>query len=209
MPGHHHHTHDMAYDDGHGHHRHGRGSHRDDALRVRRFSSEDLQIMLLALLEDGSSHGYDLIRALEQRSEGAYSPSPGMIYPALTYIQDLGLAEVTVEGNKKSYRLSQAGIERLAAERGRAAQLFAALLHLARKTQYLRGAMAGDAADGEAGGDAAAGGSNGWLPQFVDARLALKHALMMKSGAGHDEQRRIIAILERATAEINSSEPLI
>jgi DNA-binding PadR family transcriptional regulator len=174
-------------------HHHHDGAPRDDALRVRKFSSEDLQIMLLSLLEEGASHGYDLIRALEQRSEGAYSPSPGMVYPALTYIQDLGLADVTVDGNKKSYRLSGAGLERLAAVRGRAAQLFAALLHLARKTQYLRGAMAGEAAD------------SAWLPQFVEARLALKHALMMKSGASHEEQRRIVAILERAAVDIKNA----
>lgn len=153
--------------------------------------------MLLALLEEGSSHGYDLIRALEARSEGVYSPSPGMVYPALTYIQDLGLADVTVEGNKKSYRLSAAGAEHLVSVRERAAQLFAALLHLARKVTYLRGAMDGEGADN--------GGDSGWLPGFVEARLALKRALMMKSGAGHDEQRRIMAILVRAATEIDAS----
>ena len=59
----------------------------------RKLSSNDLQLLLLALLAEKPAHGYELIRALEERSGGAYAPSPGMIYPALTYLEELGHAE--------------------------------------------------------------------------------------------------------------------
>lgn len=172
----------------------GRPGQRDDFMRGRKFSSEDLQLMLLALLAGGTSHGYELIKELQVRSEGVYTPSPGMVYPALTYLQELGLARVALDGNKKSYSLSMEGQAQLDARRARADELLAGLTHMARKMQALRGAMA-DEADQD----------GAWLPLFVDARLALKRALLLKSGAGHEEQRRIAAILQRATDDINGS----
>ena len=76
--------------------------------RGRKFTSEDLQLMLLVLLADRPSHGYELIKALDARSNGFYSPSPGMVYPALTYLEELGYVSVTLEGNRKRYELSPA-----------------------------------------------------------------------------------------------------
>ena len=60
----------------------------------RKLGSADLQLLLLALLAEKPSHGYELIKALEERSSGYYSPSPGMVYPALTYLEELGHASV-------------------------------------------------------------------------------------------------------------------
>ena len=57
-------------------------------------SAEDLQLMLLGLLEQNPSHGYELIKALGTLSNGFYTPSPGMVYPALTYLEELGYATV-------------------------------------------------------------------------------------------------------------------
>jgi DNA-binding PadR family transcriptional regulator len=161
-------------------------------MRGRKFSSDDLQLLLLALLAERPSHGYELIKALQTRTEGFYSPSPGMVYPALTYIEELGYANVSLESNKKSYSLSAEGQAYLASQQARVDELFAGIAHMARKMKYLRGAMSEEAAADE----------SGWLPEFIEARRRLKRALMMKSEASHDEQRRIAAILARATAEI-------
>src|SRR5579871_6237691 len=60
----------------------------------RKLSSADLQLLLLALLAEKPSHGYELIKALEERTTGYYSPSPGMVYPALTYLEEIGHASV-------------------------------------------------------------------------------------------------------------------
>ncbi len=59
----------------------------------RKLASDDLQLLLLALIADKPSHGYDLIKLLEERSDGYYVPSPGMVYPALTYLEEAGYAD--------------------------------------------------------------------------------------------------------------------
>jgi DNA-binding PadR family transcriptional regulator len=198
MKHHHHHPHAPHRD--HGDHkgpggRHGRG---DGFTRGRKFSSDDLQLMLLALLADSPAHGYQLIKALDERSEGVYSPSPGMVYPALTYMQELGLVSVASDGNKKSYSLAPDGQARLDSQRERADELFAGLGHMARKMHHLRGALAEESAPE---------GSDAWLPEFVEARRGLKRALLSKSSASQDEQRRIAAVLQRAIAEIEGAAP--
>src|SRR5262244_3974089 len=78
-------------------------------LAGRRLASGDLQLVLLALLAERASHGYELIKALEERSGGFYSPSPGMVYPALTWLEEVGYASVAAEGVKKLYSITDAG----------------------------------------------------------------------------------------------------
>lgn len=70
----------------------------------------DLRLLLLALIGEKPSHGYDLIRAVEERFAGAYAPSPGAVYPTLTMLeeQDLIGAEAS-EGSKRLYAITEAG----------------------------------------------------------------------------------------------------
>ena len=68
----------------------------------RKLGGDELQLLLLALLEEKPSHGYELIKLLGERSGGFYSPSPGMVYPALTYLEEIGYASVAAEGAKKA-----------------------------------------------------------------------------------------------------------
>ena len=174
-------------------HRHRLEEHGGGFGRGRRFAGEELQLLLLSQLAAKPSHGYELIKALEARSDGFYQPSPGVVYPALTFLEERGDVLGEAEGNRKSYRLTPAGEERLAAERERADELFAGLAHMARKMRHLRGAMAEEA------------GEDVWLPEFVAARRALKRALLMKSDAPPPEQKRVAAILERAVREIGGA----
>jgi DNA-binding PadR family transcriptional regulator len=150
-------------------------------------------------LEEAPRHGYELIKALADRSNGFYTPSPGMVYPALTYLEELGYATVELEGNRKRYALSDGGREYLAANRERVDLMLARLLHFARKMDLVRRAYAGEEPD-----DAAAG--SGWAPELVAARRALKRALLLRTDASQDEQRRIAEILARATAEIEQGD---
>ncbi|KVE41558.1 PadR family transcriptional regulator [Burkholderia sp. BDU5] len=169
----------------------------DDAMpRGRQFSADDLQLLLLALLAEQPSHGYELIKALDTRSSGFYAPSPGMVYPALTYLEELGYVTVQAEGNRKRYALADAGRAYLDAQRERVDLLFAKLAHLGRKMEFMRRAFAGEAPA------ASDDDTRGWLPEFVEARTALKQALFRRSSADADEQRRIAAILRRAVADI-------
>ena len=71
--------------------------------------SVDLRLVLRTLLAERPSYGYELIKALEDRSGGFYSPSPGMVYPALTWLEEVGYAAVTAEGSKKLSAITDAG----------------------------------------------------------------------------------------------------
>src|SRR3974390_683872 len=93
----------------------------------RKLASDDLQLLLLALIAEKPSHGYDLIKLLEERSGGYYVPSPGMIYPALTYLEEAGHATIEQEGTKKLYRISEEGKAHLDQNRAAADELLAQL----------------------------------------------------------------------------------
>src|SRR5580658_6813721 len=86
----------------------------------RKLGSKDLQLLILALLGERPAHGYELIRTIEERSGGFYSPSPGMIYPALTYLDEIGHASIEPEGSRKLYRITPEGQTHLASNRAAA-----------------------------------------------------------------------------------------
>jgi len=170
-------------------------------MRGRKFSAADLALMLLSLLseEDAPRHGYELINALNARSNGFYKPSPGTVYPALAALQAEGFATMETAGSRKHYRLSSTGHAHLNAQRERADRLFAGLRHVSRKMAWMQRTLATeDMETGPDGQDLA----TGWVPAFVQQRRALKQALFEASDACPDEQRRIAAILARAVAEI-------
>jgi predicted O-methyltransferase YrrM/DNA-binding PadR family transcriptional regulator len=110
---------------------HGDFGHRG-LLRGRKIGSDDLQLLLLLLLSERPSHGYELIRALEQRSAGFYAPSPGMVYPALTYLEELFYATVTTDGARKLYELAPAGRAYLSLHRSAADAVMAQLEQFGR-----------------------------------------------------------------------------
>jgi DNA-binding PadR family transcriptional regulator len=74
------------------------------------FEQGDLKYVILRLLDEKPRHGYEIIKELEDRFGGAYSPSPGTVYPTLTMLEDLGYAQATVEeGGRKIYAITDAG----------------------------------------------------------------------------------------------------
>lgn len=78
--------------------------------RGRLFDASELQLIVLDLMAGQTRHGYELIREIEAQSGGFYAPSPGMIYPTLSLLLELGLIEeVETEGARKSFALTQAG----------------------------------------------------------------------------------------------------
>ncbi len=157
----------------------------------RKLSSADLQLVILALLENQQAHGYELIRAIEARSNGFYIPSPGMIYPALTYIEEIGQAAVEQDGNRKLYRITGEGRQYLEANRAKVEATLAALSRVGSRMEQVREAFAGlDAPDPMA------------ADELHRARHALKHALIRTRDCTPSEARRIAAILERAVSEI-------
>lgn len=94
----------------------------------RRFESGDLRLILLKLIEEQPRHGYDLIREIEERSGGAYVPSPGVVYPTLTLLQDMGLIEEAAsEGARKPFAITSDGKAHLAERIEEVEALFARL----------------------------------------------------------------------------------
>ena len=68
-----------------------------------------MKLLLLALIAEQPCHGYDLIRQIETMFDGAYSPSPGVIYPTLTFLEESELVSGDAEGGKKRYTITDAG----------------------------------------------------------------------------------------------------
>ena len=96
------------------HHGPGRGGRHGGRL----FDYGELRLLLLAIISDAPSHGYELIKTVEERFGGNYSPSPGVIYPTLSWLDDMGYAAIEpAEGGRKRYSITPDGKAFLAANR--------------------------------------------------------------------------------------------
>jgi DNA-binding PadR family transcriptional regulator len=154
----------------------------------RKLASGDLQLVLLSLLAEQPSHGYELIKALEQRSGGFYVPSPGMIYPALTWLEEVGYASVQADGAKKLYSITDEGRTYLKENREAADAMLHQLEFIGRKMGRVREIFSGFDDDGS--------------HDVHQARHELRRALREKRHASGKDASRIAAILKRAAAEI-------
>ena len=76
----------------------------------RMFQHGDFRLLVLALIAEAPRHGYELIREIEARLGGAYAPSPGVVYPTLTMLEELGhVTSAVTEGTKRQYTITDAG----------------------------------------------------------------------------------------------------
>jgi len=108
--------------------RHGFGGRGFGRGGERLFDAGDVRLVVLKLLAEQPSYGYQLIKTMEERLGGGYTPSAGVIYPTLTMLEEEGLASVaTTENNKKVYSVTAEGHAYLEANRQRIAELFARL----------------------------------------------------------------------------------
>jgi DNA-binding PadR family transcriptional regulator len=80
-----------------------------ERFRERVFGKGDLKYLILDLLKDQPRHGYDIIRALEERMRGRYRPSPGSVYPTLQMLEDLGYVTANQQEGKKVYSITDEG----------------------------------------------------------------------------------------------------
>lgn len=104
--------------------RHGRGSHgkgrgrhgERHGGRRSRARRGDTRYILLDALRAGPKHGYEIIKAVEERSAGEYIPSPGTVYPTLQYLEDQGFVRAIQEAERRVYQLTEAGQAELAAQ---------------------------------------------------------------------------------------------
>jgi DNA-binding PadR family transcriptional regulator len=148
----------------------------------RMFDQGDLKLVILRLLDEKPRHGYEIIKELEERSHGHYTPSAGAIYPTLTMLEDLGFAIATPEdGGKKVYAITEAGRAHLLEHRPMVDELFD------------RVGQIGDAVFGDS------------VRPARDAMIGLAKefgAAMMNGRRNPEQVKTITDILERAAAEI-------
>ncbi len=164
----------------------------------RKLASVDLQLLILGLLAEKPRHGYEIIKALDERSKGFYVPSPGMVYPALTFLEEIGHATVEADGARKRYHITGAGSEHLRNNRAAADALFQQFERVGERMDKVRRAMQAQ----EAGEASDAGHERRGSKDLLRARRDLKTALADKWDSSREEQQRVVEILRRATAEI-------
>jgi DNA-binding PadR family transcriptional regulator len=146
----------------------------------RMFDQGDLRLVVLSLIAEQPRHGYDLIKEIETRLGGSYAPSPGVIYPLLTMLEEMGLARLEAsEGAKKLYAITAEGEAELTANK--------ALL------ESIQGRM-------EAFKERVSGGR---APQIMRAMENLRMALRLRLERGPltDEQVQAVAAALDAAAQ--------
>ena len=110
------------------------------------FEGGELRLVLLKLIADEPRHGYDLIRAVEELTGGEYAPSPGVVYPTLTLLQDMGLIEEAPgEGPRKPFQVTEDGRAHIAEREEEIESLLERLRGLAPREEQTAGPAIGRA----------------------------------------------------------------
>jgi DNA-binding PadR family transcriptional regulator len=148
----------------------------------RPFDYGELRLLVLGMLAERPAHGYEIMKAIEARMGGGYSPSPGVIYPTLAWLEDMGFTAQEAEGGRKSFRATPEGEAFLAANKAALADLTARI--------------------------SAPGGRRDAPEPVVRGMDALKRALRARFLRGEVDEAtiaRIKAVLEAAARDVETS----
>ncbi|MER8747702.1 PadR family transcriptional regulator [Mesorhizobium sp. M1050] len=178
----------------------GRGGPGDMFRAGRMLADGDLKLITLSLLAEAPRHGYDIIKALEERTSGIYSPSPGVVYPTLTFLEEAGYVVSAADGNKKVFSITEAGQAHLADNREMIDSVLDHLERFGRKMAKARDWFGWNDESDERGRRGGRGGRSEARDEFRAVRHRLRAALGDFVDAPADKQAEAIAILE-ATAE--------
>ena len=140
--------------------------------------------MVLGLISERPRHGYEIIKEIEDRVAGTYTPSPGVIYPTLTMLEELGQATVTESDGKKLYAITADGTTYLAANKS-------TVDNALQRMQSVNTAHSG-----------------GPAPEIMRARENLKMALRLREARGpltEQQIRDIASALDAAAVAIERS----
>jgi DNA-binding PadR family transcriptional regulator len=169
--------------------RHGRGD--GETMRAGRMLGQgDLQLIALALIAEQPRHGYEIIKLLEEKTSDWYSPSPGIVYPTLTYLEEVGYVTSQADGAKRLYTITAEGRTHLKANRDLADALLDRLTTVGERVARWR-RLSGRDADDRA------------VPPLVEAALSnLREATLTRLGADGEAEARVVEILARAALEM-------
>jgi DNA-binding PadR family transcriptional regulator len=188
---------------GHGGRGGGRGGPGDMFRAGRMLADGDLKLITLSLLAEAPRHGYDIIKALEERTSGIYSPSPGVVYPTLTFLEEAGYAASAADGNKKVFSITEAGQAHLNENREMIDGVLEHLERFGRKMAKAR-EWFGWNDDSEEGGRRGRGGRSEARDEFRAVRHRLRAALGEIVDAPAEKQAEAIAILEGAAEALEA-----
>ncbi len=154
-------------------------------FRGRVFDTGDLRFVILKLISEKPSYGYEIIKEIEERLGGSYAPSPGVVYPTLTLLEELGHVTVTVgDGTKKLHTITLEGTAALEANKAAIDALF--------ERMHQAGAAFG----------------KGRAPQIMRAVENFRMALRLKTSQGslnEDQVRKIVEVIDVAAKQIEQS----
>ena len=150
--------------------------------RPRMFEQGDLRFVVLKLLEEKPRHGYEIIKAVEDHFGGAYAPSPGIVYPTLTLLEEQSLIEVVgSEGPRKLYGLTEDGRAELARSAPDIERVYTRMGEMRQRF-----------------GDSPA-------PELMRAMDNLRSALRLRIGRGTVDTSKLTAILDQAARDVETS----
>jgi DNA-binding PadR family transcriptional regulator len=153
--------------------------------RPRMFEQGDLRLVVLKLISEKPSHGYEIIKAIEERFGGAYAPSPGVIYPTLTLLEEMGAIRVQeTDGPRKLYAITPEGETALRQDQATVESVFDRMADIKAR---------------HGGGPA---------PQIVRAMENLKTALRLRLSRGPlspEQLAEIAQVLDAAAKAVESS----
>ena len=174
----------------------GFGGSGEDFLRARRMLAQgDLRLVALALIAEAPRHGYEIIKLIEEKTSDWYSPSPGIVYPTLTYLEEAGYVTAASEGAKKLYTITEEGRAYLAESRELADVVLDRLAAFGERVSRWRRTARGEDRDERRA-----------LPQLVEATLQhLREAIGKRLDNDPDAEARLVEVLARTAAELQRS----
>jgi DNA-binding PadR family transcriptional regulator len=167
----------------------------EDLMRARRMLAQgDLRLVALALIAEAPRHGYEIIKLIEGKTADWYSPSPGIIYPTLTYLEEAGYVTASTEGAKKLYTITDEGRSYLQSNRDLVDVVLERLTALGERVTRWRRTYRGEREERRE------------LPPLVEAALKHLRATVSKRLEGDaDAEARLVEILARVDAELQRS----
>jgi DNA-binding PadR family transcriptional regulator len=168
-----------------------------DMMRAGRMLAQgDLRLIALALIAEQPRHGYEIIKVLEDKTEGWYSPSPGMVYPTLTYLEEAGYVSAQAEGSKRLYTITQEGRDYLAENKAFVDAVLERLGAIGAK--FARARRRQEEREDERN-------APGVSPLVRAALMNLREVAAKQLDADPDAEPKVVDVLARAAAELKRS----
>jgi DNA-binding PadR family transcriptional regulator len=163
----------------------------DDMRAGRMLAQGDLRLVALALIAQGPRHGYEIIKLVEEKTADWYSPSPGIVYPTLTFLEEARYVTVSSEGAKKLYTITAEGHAYLGANRDLADVVLDRLTAIGERVNRWRRAARGEREQHRT------------LPPLLEAAFDHLRATVGKRLEGDAEaEANLVEILARAAGEM-------